>query len=359
MLSWGPATSWLESGILIKVSTSLLLVFLWGNNGRGLLSYHFADVTLPQSIIRTPNYTVAGTSSHSTMTLCSDEQWLTYICTPITVSGMWSMFTKVFWVHLSVWLSLNHWGNKGKAPLQNFCRFHLRTYQKCLSHNFIINRINRLKNKYVSRWDSLEKKRVQRELACQFDSCTVSWVQTSLLCIDILRMIWGTSNPQTRMARATKNIPKKSLVLCHGFEEHFRYRELRAPFLKILVHASFWVNKSAFKLTTKFLLTVFGLFILLNLIGSASREKPDFCAKVQAMCRSNGPNLCLPWGSTQALNSLCLNFLICKIGTVIVHIPPGLIRHLFRPQCYEIRNQLQEKNCKKHKHLEAKHYTTK
>lgn len=159
MLFWGPATSWLESRILIKVSISLLLLFLWGNNSRSFLSYHFADVTLPQSIIRTPNYIVAGTSSHSTMTLCSDEKWLTYICTPITVSGMWSIFTEVFWVPLSVWLSLNRCGNKGKAPLQNFFRFHLRTYQKCLSPNFITHRINRLKNKYVSRWDSLEKKK--------------------------------------------------------------------------------------------------------------------------------------------------------------------------------------------------------
>ena len=31
----------------------------------------------------------------------------------------------------------------------------------------------------------------------------------------------------------------------------------------------------------------------------------------------------------------------------------------FRSQCYEIRNQLQEKNGKKQKHVEAKQYVTK
>ena len=36
------------------------------------------------------------------------------------------------------------------------------------------------------------------------------------------------------------------------------------------------------------------------------------------------------------------------------------MKHLFQPQCYEIRNKLQEKrNCKKHKHIEAKQYATK
>ena len=32
--------------------------------------------------------------------------------------------------------------------------------------------------------------------------------------------------------------------------------------------------------------------------------------------------------------------------------------YLFRPQCYEIRYQLQEKMCKKYKYMEAKIHTT-
>ena len=35
------------------------------------------------------------------------------------------------------------------------------------------------------------------------------------------------------------------------------------------------------------------------------------------------------------------------------------IKHLFWPQCYEIRNELQGKKRKKHKHTEAKQYVTK
>ena len=33
--------------------------------------------------------------------------------------------------------------------------------------------------------------------------------------------------------------------------------------------------------------------------------------------------------------------------------------HHFQPQWYEIKNQLQEKNCKKHKHMKVKQYATK
>ena len=36
-----------------------------------------------------------------------------------------------------------------------------------------------------------------------------------------------------------------------------------------------------------------------------------------------------------------------------------LSTYLFRSQRYETRYQLQEKTCKKYKHMEAKHYTTK
>ena len=35
------------------------------------------------------------------------------------------------------------------------------------------------------------------------------------------------------------------------------------------------------------------------------------------------------------------------------------IKHLFQPQCYEIRNKLQRKKRKNHKHMEAKQYITK
>ena len=34
------------------------------------------------------------------------------------------------------------------------------------------------------------------------------------------------------------------------------------------------------------------------------------------------------------------------------------MKYLFRPQRYETRYQLQEKICKKYKHMEAKQYTT-
>ena len=34
------------------------------------------------------------------------------------------------------------------------------------------------------------------------------------------------------------------------------------------------------------------------------------------------------------------------------------IKHLFRPQHYEIRNQLQEKACESHKHMVPKQYAT-
>ena len=32
-----------------------------------------------------------------------------------------------------------------------------------------------------------------------------------------------------------------------------------------------------------------------------------------------------------------------------------IVQASFQPQCYETRQQLQEKNCKKHKHMEIKH----
>ena len=35
------------------------------------------------------------------------------------------------------------------------------------------------------------------------------------------------------------------------------------------------------------------------------------------------------------------------------------IKHLLKPQCYETRYQLQEKNCKKHKHMEIKQHISK
>ena len=35
------------------------------------------------------------------------------------------------------------------------------------------------------------------------------------------------------------------------------------------------------------------------------------------------------------------------------------IKHLLWPQCYETRYQLQEKNCKKHKHREIKQHLSK
>ena len=35
------------------------------------------------------------------------------------------------------------------------------------------------------------------------------------------------------------------------------------------------------------------------------------------------------------------------------------MKHLFWPQCYEIRNQLEKKTSKKHKYVEAKQYATK
>ena len=36
-----------------------------------------------------------------------------------------------------------------------------------------------------------------------------------------------------------------------------------------------------------------------------------------------------------------------------------IIKHLFQPQLYEIRNKLQGKKHKKHKHMKAKQYVTK